>query len=616
MRSRHTHRLLEAPLSVAGRHAVATWIGAVIASALAIILVATLWAGRQNDANAFFQQEARLKQSVQQKNIALARELKMQTVWGDAYQHAGIEPNRDWMLEYLGRYLTNLMGYDDIFVLDSHGAELFAYDPDRPTASFEAFRPALADLVSRVTAPRTTDPDLIRTQIDLGSGRRLEHLAIADVRRVGGAVHLVVLATIAPDAPPKVLIDPPILVALYELDDEAVAELGQIFNFQGLHWVGADESADMAMVALRDLNDQAVGTLAFLPRRPGAAMIQTMLPGLLIALALLSAFGLVSIRLINQSTARTIDSERRALLAEREMAEDRLRTRQRDIERASFVRTAVEVFDSDAQALARDVEAALGGMMSAAAGIAAVASGAAKDARTVVQVVNQASSGSSAVTQAATNLTTSLEDVRRAASRTTEISTTAATHTNSVQAEMEALASATAEIDGIVKLISAIANQTNLLALNAAIEAARAGEAGRGFAVVASEVKSLASATAHATSDIGSRIISVRDRTAAAISVMSGMLNVITQLHSVSDQVDGALNDQAVAARALVKASEALSSRMAEVVRSMDDVVNSSLSADEDAKVVVISADKMAGRVGALQKRVDSFVSMVHPVPA
>ncbi len=90
------------------------------------------------------------------------------------------------------------------------------------------------------------------------------------------------------------------------------------------------------------------------------------------------------------------------------------------------------------------------------------------------------------------------------------------TATNSINK----LGSDTEGVDGIVAVISSIADQTNLLALNAAIEAARAGEQGRGFAVVADEVRTLAARTQESTEEIRSVLELLKIGAADAVQMM------------------------------------------------------------------------------------------------
>lgn len=586
----------------------------IISAAVAVIVLATLWAAMQSDANALAQQRDRLAQAINQKGRALARELKMQTVWGDAYQHTVVEADKDWMAEFFGKYLSRLMGYDGIYVLDAKGSEIFAFGADGRTTSMDELRTSAQDLVEAVrdgTVQADPPATLQRTRVDLGPDRWVEHRAIADVRRLGGETVLLVVETVVPDSVLEVIQPPSLLVAIYRLDQAEIVELGRVFNFDNLRWGHPDEVHARNGLNLLDNLGRPAGHLVWNPRTPGTVMARATAPALGVAVLLLGGLGIVAYRLIRNRTAQIVESERRLFEAKQAAAAQRRQDQERELNRTQAVSEALGLVHGDVDSLSREVDGAMKDLLHAASEIASISNNAAKDAHQVASQVSQAADGVLDVARAATALTAALEEVRTAAAKTSTVSVTAAKQTESVQAEMQALANATSEIADIVRLIGNIASQTNLLALNAAIEAARAGNAGRGFAVVATEVKALASATAEAASAVNHRIALVQQRTHAAMSVTQGMLDLIAGLHDVSEEVDHALVQQGGAASSLVSSSEAMAFSMGVMEHALTAVTSNSKTADRDAKRVVSSAEMVASRVAAFRHSIGPLLRKV-----
>ncbi|OSM02529.1 putative methyl-accepting chemotaxis sensory transducer [Magnetofaba australis IT-1] len=191
------------------------------------------------------------------------------------------------------------------------------------------------------------------------------------------------------------------------------------------------------------------------------------------------------------------------------------------------------------------------------------------------------------VAQAMTALNAAQESIRAHAQQANQVSDAAGSHAARTNEAMEQLNESAQEIGKVVAIINAIASQTNMLALNAAIEAAGAGEAGKGFAVVANEVKDLASQTADATKMISTRILEIQNNTQVAVSITQEVSASIARINEVSDQINGAVDQQAITAKAIGES-------VTRVTEATDTVTRNSKELDSAAQEVARAAAEAA----------------------
>ncbi|GJD94657.1 PAS domain S-box protein [Methylobacterium iners] len=128
-------------------------------------------------------------------------------------------------------------------------------------------------------------------------------------------------------------------------------------------------------------------------------------------------------------------------------------------------------------------------------------------------------------------------------------------------------------MDGVVQVITTIAEQINLLALNATIEAARAGEAGRGFAVVATEVKNLAGQATAATARISGEISAMQAVSGDVESALASITEAVGAVQGFVVEAAGSIERQTAATVEVSANMRIAADGVAGIARSLDEWV-------------------------------------------
>lgn len=255
---------------------------ALAAATFGVVLVSLGIGARETDSFALSRQRETIRHALVQHGHSLSRELRMQTVWTEGYETTRAR-DLEWIHANYGTYLSELLGYDAIFILGPDNSSIYGYAPrEGGKSDFASVGPAIADLVQAVRNPRSVpaDYDVTTTEVMLAGGKVLHHNAVADVRKINGRPATVVVSTILPDRGYNGDVSgaPMLLVAIEEVDTDFTRQLGRNFGFDDMKWVGAGTPPGAASDVIKSLAGATVGTIVWRKNRPGLEFIRHVAP--------------------------------------------------------------------------------------------------------------------------------------------------------------------------------------------------------------------------------------------------------------------------------------------------------------------------------------------------
>jgi methyl-accepting chemotaxis protein len=291
--------------------------------------------------------------------------------------------------------------------------------------------------------------------------------------------------------------------------------------------------------------------------------------------------------------------------------QEELKARAARDQRAAMLKMA-DNFESKVGDLVRGVASAATEMQATAHSMSATAEETNAQAGAVAAASEETSVNVQTVATATEELTSSVEEIGRQVTQSARIASRAVDDAKRTDQTVQALAADASRIGTVVTLIQDIAGQTNLLALNATIEAARAGEAGRGFAVVASEVKSLATQTARATTEIAGQISAIQGATTETVSAIREIIATIGQINDIATVIAAAVEEQGAATKEIARNVQEASRGTQEVSSNIFGVREAATATGQASNQVLSAAGELAQQADGLSREVGQFIASVR----
>jgi diguanylate cyclase (GGDEF)-like protein len=276
----------------------------------AALVAVILYSARKMDEIVVSTQTELIDNSLNARLTRSLSEVRSVAWWDEAVTKSRGTMDLGWLDLEVGAFMTESYHHDRIMILDEQNRPVYGYNSEGriPTERLQADLAAVAPLIQQIrggrnVSPRITDASYAEGATEGNTARRYGRSAAAVVR-IGDHGELAAVMAITPSVDMTLQSPQPrILVSFMRLDQAYWQAAGRDMLLPDLGF-GQPGGERRGSYALHTDAGHPLGTLAWTPRRPGLLMMKTVLPLVLVGLAIsLMVIGAFARRLFSASRA-------------------------------------------------------------------------------------------------------------------------------------------------------------------------------------------------------------------------------------------------------------------------------------------------------------------------
>jgi diguanylate cyclase (GGDEF)-like protein len=291
-------------------------IGLIVVVAILAIIASALTSAHRADEAAFEQERRLIVNTVEDRRVQLVREAENIITSNEAVRRMWLDFDPRWAHARVGLRLKTYFEHDQVFVVDPSDRFVYALVGDQVVDAAN-LGPAIDDLRPVIDGLRGRDTpghaEAERASIDPSTGVR-RRARLGRVQKFIGRAAIVGAVAMTPAdesmaTPPG---PPPLVITVDVIDDNFLGKVGAQLKLSHLRELkaGAAPPSDR-MFDLLDDNGRPIARFAWTPTRPGADILDKMLPFIVLATASLGLLTAFALRYMSRTAATISKGEDR-----------------------------------------------------------------------------------------------------------------------------------------------------------------------------------------------------------------------------------------------------------------------------------------------------------------